>query len=231
MNWDQKAQKFNTWHSNKITEYTPSTLSLAALKEQLPIDNEMKEEGIFASQMRILLSQGLFNEGKEIEGREKAIEQYKIYKATVKNITDIIKEELKSKLSSPKKLAKYIQDEFGKRDIPDHVQEFVQYYEAEDRLATPLDLSFQSIELQNVLFSIANNKLIKQKISGGQFIQAPNTGYINATEEDVDRYKNGDLKFYGVEDGIVRKMEIKIAFTDKYKGLLNIVYNNIYNAP
>ena len=230
MNWDQAPQSFKTWHSGNIPKYSPSILSLTALKEQLPIDNQMKEEGIFASQMRKLLSQGLFNEGQTILGREIAIEQYETYKDAIKNITDIEKKKLEKKFSSPKKLVKYIKDEFAKRDIPDHVQEFIQYYEQEDRLATPLDLSFQSIQLQNVLFSIVNNKLIKQKLSGGQFIQAPNTGYrnnvkyTNAKKEDIERYKNGDLRFYRVEGNTVRKMEIKIAFTDKYKGLLNLVY-------
>lgn len=226
MNWDQEAQRLSKWSDSSITGFVPSTLQLSSLKEQLPIENEMKSTGIFASQMRKLLSVGLFEKGKPMEGRESALYHYDKYKQSVNNITELIKKKLAIQFSSPEKLVDYIISEFSKRDIPDHVREFVEYYAEGDRLKDPLDLSFQSFQLQNVLFSIVNNEIVKQKYSGGQFIQAPNTAYTNATEEDISEYGQGDLDFYHEDPitGEINPMEIKISFSPKYHSLLKLKF-------
>jgi len=218
MSYDQYPESFEDWSKAETPEFVPSVLDLNSFKEQLPIENKMKNEGIFSSQMRKLLSVGLYVNGKGVEGRD--LTAYSNYKNAVKNITDIVKEELRENMSSTTKLIAYIEGEFQKRDMPDHVKDFLNYYKESDRLVDTLDLSLQSFFIQNILFSIVNSKLINQRYPGGQFVQLPNIGYRNATFKENAEYRRGDLKFY--KDG--RPMEIKIAFSKKYESLLNIEY-------
>jgi hypothetical protein len=80
-----------------------------------------------------------------------------------------------------------------------------------------LDESLQLFNTADVLFSLANNRLIKQKLKGGQFVQVPNIGYTNATVKENALYGQGDLNFYHIdENGKVQPMEIKVAWNKKW---------------
>ena len=221
MSMDQENQKFNNWSGDKTPKFNPTVLDLYNFKEQLPIENKMKDEAIFASQMRKLLSVGIYENGKAVRSDA----EYKKYVAAVKNITDLLKVEVEGKIDTPKKIVEYLVREFDKRDMPENVKYFLNFFEAENQLVDTLDLSLQTSFIQNVLFSIINNKLIRQKYTGGQYIQAPNIGFRNANFKETALYRDDDLKFYETAPGEnTRSMEVKIAFSPKYEGLLDLIH-------
>lgn len=218
MTIDQQNEDFTQWSSSDVT-FNPTKLDLRNFKEQLPIENKMKEEGIFASQMRKLLSVGLFEHGQNKHDTT----DYDRYKLAVSNITRLVMEDLKDKFATPKKLITYLKDEFDKRELPENVKDFLEFFDKEDTIVNSLDTSFQSFFIQNVLFSIVNKKLIQQKYSGGQFVQLPNAGYRSATFKDIEKFRDDDLSIYKADGKTkTRSMQIKIAFSPKYEPLLNI---------
>jgi hypothetical protein len=221
MSMDQENQKFNNWSSDKTPKFNPTVLDLYNFKEQLPIENKMKNEAIFASQMRKLLSVGIYENGKAVRNDA----EYQKYVKAVKNITDLLKVEVEGKIDTPKKIVEYLVREFDKRDMPENVKDFLNFFEAENQLVDTLDLSLQTSFIQNVLFSIINNKLIRQKYTGGQYIQAPNIGFRSANFKETALYRDDDIKFYETAPGKdTRSMEVKIAFSPKYRGLLNLIH-------
>ena len=221
MSMDQENQNFSSWSSDKTPTFNPTVLDLKNFKEQLPIENKMKNEGVFASQMRKLMSVGIFENGKVAEGRNR--EYYDRYSKAVSNITDLLSVDLASKLDTPKKIVEYLSREFDKRDMPEHIKDFIQHYQKEGALVNSLDLSFQSFFIQNALFSIINSKLIKQEYSGGQFVQVPNVGFRKANFKQNAEYGQQDLLFYQTPEGKnTISMQIKIAFSKKYEGLLKL---------
>ena len=221
MSMDQENQKFSNWSGDKTPKFNPTVLDLYNFKEQLPIENKMKDEAIFASQMRKLLSVGIYENGKAIRNDA----EYKKYVKAVKNITDLLKVEVEGKIDTPKKIVEYLVREFDKRDMPENVKDFLNFFEAENQLVDTLDLSLQTSFIQNVLFSIINNKLIRQKYTGGQYIQAPNIGFRSANFKETALYRDDDIKFYETAPGKdTRSMEVKIAFSPKYRGLLNLTH-------
>ena len=221
MSMDQENQKFNNWSSDKTPKFNPTVLDLYNFKEQLPIENKMKDEAIFASQMRKLLSVGIYENGKAVRNDA----EYQKYVKAVKNITDLLKVEVEGKIDTPKKIVEYLVREFDKRDMPENVKDFLNFFEAENQLVDTLDLSLQTSFIQNVLFSIINNKLIRQKYTGGQYIQAPNIGFRSANFKETALYRDDDIKFYETAPGKdTRSMEVKIAFSPKYRGLLNLIH-------
>ena len=214
---DQENQNFNNWINDDKTEFEPTVLSLHNFKEQLAIDNKFKEEAIFASQMRALLASGLYENGKPLRD----VTDYENYKKNLNNLSQLAALELKDKLSTPEKLVSFLEKEFDKREIPHHIKDFITMYK--DKPGFTFDTSFQSYYILNTLFSIVTRNLIKPTYNGGQFVQVSDLGYTNATYKDNAVFGNKDLKIYPKnEDGSSGKAEVKIAFSPKYQGLLNL---------
>jgi hypothetical protein len=221
---DQENQDFQDWNNKDKAQFNPSVLSLHSFKEQLPVDNKMKEDAIFASQMRALMSSGLFENGEPVEGRD--LTSYNQYKESINNLSQLAQIEMEYRFSSTDKIVEYLEKEFDKRDMPYHIKDFIKMYK--DNPVYTFDTSFQSFYVMNTLFSLVTRNLVKQSYPGGQFIQVSDLGYTNATFKDVAKYSNEDLEFYPLqEDGSSGKAEIKIAFSNKYKSLLNIKYNGV----
>ncbi len=220
--WDNKNYDFVKESEQKEgSSFKPTVLSLNNFKEQVPSENEYKDEGIFSSQMRILVTQGLF-EGGEFVGSPKARVAYHQYKDAIARYTNALKKEIDVRIGTTEDLVNFIKEEFDKRDIPDYVQDFLQVLEG--KLKYPLDQSLHLFYTQNIITSIVNNRLIRQKLPGGQFIQVPNLGYKNSDERADAEYGRDDLNFYHIDPdtGEVQPCEIKIAFSDKWKPLLKL---------
>lgn len=228
LTWDNPSYDFVSVSKDENgTMFKSTTLDIHNFKEQLPVKNKFKDEGIFSSQMRKLLSLGLFEQGDEV-GNPKAIEAYKRYKKAISDYTNALKKEIDSKIGTTEDLVQFIKEEFDKRDMPDYVNEFIETINGE--LKHNLDHSLHLFYTQNIVSSIINNRLVRQKLPGGQFIQVPNIGYKNANNKDINKYGRDDLQFYHInpETGEVEDMEIKIAFNSKWEPLLKLIHPDGY---
>ena len=119
--------------------------------------------------------------------------------------TGIIKTQEGFVVSDVKKLADTLKTEILKREANANMLEALKSLENGDRLleATP---AYQQI--RNILYSIANNNVIKRKITGGQKVQMPSSFLernrdITKTKDSKGKtvYQSNILNFYRDEEG------------------------------
>ena len=127
------------------------------------------------------------------------------------------------------KLFEYIERQLTKREMAEHHLDFVKLNK-EGKLKSSLDVSLAAAEIEKVLVSIINKKLIKQKVSGEALVQVSGAGYTNRPffEANKDSKKRlevlgtNDLPFYRQQKGKTMAMKIKIGIQGEYKKLLDI---------
>jgi hypothetical protein len=229
-----------------LGEYTINTVFFQYLKEQVNVDPKLKEEVSFSTQMRKLLHLNLFNNGvpndvklsvKEWNKLSKSekLKQSPVYKSeqrfgdVIENIVKIEQESILRKMGATKqedgnykldaeKLAEFFKEEFIKRDLPNEVVNYLQAFEGE--FLFPIDAFKQRATIERIAYSIANKKLVQQKITGEALVQVASTGF-EITDKFSSVREDSDLPFY-TEPGKAQK--IKIAFTSRWKPLLNLEY-------
>jgi hypothetical protein len=127
------------------------------------------------------------------------------------------------------KLFAYIESQLTKRELAEHHLDFVKLNK-EGKLKSSLDVSLAAAEIEKVLVSIINKKLIKQKVTGEALVQVSGAGYtsrdfFNANKDSKERLEvlgTNDLPFYRKKDGKTMAMKIKIGIQGEYKKLLDL---------
>jgi len=127
------------------------------------------------------------------------------------------------------KLFAYIESQLTKREMAEHHLDFVKLNK-DGKLKTSLDISLAAAEIEKVLVSIVNKKLVKQKVTGEALVQVSGAGYTNRpffdankdSKERLDVLGTNDLPFYRRKDGKTMAMKIKIGIQGEYKKLLDI---------
>jgi len=112
--------------------------------------------------------------------------------------------------------------------MAEHHLDFVKLNK-DGKLKTSLDISLAAAEIEKVLVSIINKKLIKQKVTGEALVQVSGAGYTNreffdANKDSKDRLEvlgTNDLPFYRRKDGKTMAMKIKIGIQGEFKKLLD----------
>ena len=245
--------KYNSFYSNYETrtpyegEYTINNVFFQYLKEQVNVEPELKEKVSFSTQMRKLLHLNLYNNGVPNDVKLSSEEWHKLSKSeklkqsdifkseqrfgdVIENLIKIEQESILKKMGATKqsdgnykldaeKLAEFFKEEFIKRDLPNEVVNYLQVFEGE--FLFPIDAFKQRATIERIAYSIANKKLVQQKITGEALVQVASTGF-EITDKFSSVKENSDLPFY-TEPGKAQK--IKIAFTKRWKPLLNLEYN------
>jgi len=129
------------------------------------------------------------------------------------------------------KLFAYIESQLTKREMAEHHLDFVKLNK-EGKLKSSLDVSLAAAEIEKVLVSIINKKLIKQKVTGEALVQVSSAGYTNreffdankglSLEERLEVLGSNDLPFYRQQDGKTMAMKIKLGIQGEYKKLLDL---------
>jgi hypothetical protein len=245
--------KYNSFYSNYETrtpyegEYTINNVFFQYLKEQVNVEPELKEKVSFSTQMRKLLHLNLYNNGVPNDVKLSSEEWHKLSKSeklkqsdifkseqrfgdVIENLIKIEQESILKKMGATKqsdgnykldaeKLAEFFKEEFIKRDLPNEVVNYLQAFEGE--FLFPIDAFKQRATIERIAYSIANKKLVQQKITGEALVQVASTGF-EITDKFSSVKEDSDLPFY-TEPGKAQK--IKIAFTKRWKPLLNLEYN------
>lgn len=234
-------------------EYIINTINYEHLKEQVNIDPEIKEKVTFSTQMRKLLFLNTFSNGVPIDApkgmtleqwdalsdadKKKNSSFYKLeqkFNKVIDNLVNLERNKVLEQLGATKKLtggykldnakvARFLQEEFEKRGLPDEIIDYFQV-DQNGNFTYPLDASKSRDKIEQIVYSIANRRLVQQKINGDALIQVAATGFemmkgFESYQEDAD------LPFYEPgEDGITKAQKVKIAFSSKWKPLLNLNY-------
>ena len=212
-------------------------INLKYLRNQVSINDEFKEQVVFSTQMRKLIINELFEKGVPLNSNvEKLVRSYL---QNIEKYIEFNKKELRDEIELKKdgkfnaeSLAKIIKREMSRRDFPEHLQEAITKIE-NGSFAYDLSYALNAEDIEKILFSIVNKRIVKKKVNGEPLVQAAVSGFeserpdlTNATEEQLKEYRADTLQFYRKDPatGKTLPMQVKIALQGQFKKLLNLKY-------
>jgi hypothetical protein len=222
---------------------TPNTIYLEYLKSVTNINAKFKTSITFPTQLRGLILDGLYNQGKITKAEFEKLAN--TYDTIVAEYTDLLKLEVLNEIGYEEKNGRYIgniknfleliQKELGKRDIPDHLLRSIGV-DFNGNIKTDLSLHLEADTIERMLLSLLTKRLIRQKVKGEALIQVPSTMYNGlwdqsvqfekASKKDVKKYLGtNNLPFYYPGRDGTNAMKIAIALQGDFINLLNLEYN------
>ena len=235
-----EAGQFDKFYSEPSTRImsnetlTPNKIHLRYLRNQVPINDYFKDKVVFSTQLRALIYNDLFNRGIPLNSNIGNL--VKEYIDSIEAYVEASKEELKQEIDFNSstgaydaiKLSKIIKRELDRRDIPEHLQ-IAATSVTEDGFTFDISLARNSEDIEKILFSIANKRIVRRKLNGEPLIQAASTGFeqqrlTNPTKEQLKEYGGDELLFYRTNPttGENLPMQVKIALQGKFKNLLGL---------
>lgn len=206
--------------------FTKGVVYADFLKEQLSIAPKFKGEVVFSTQLRKLILEGIWEEGKPVGSTDKekqeVVSKTKIYETAVNNLTEVLFKELKEKagidtktgfITNKAKLIGYLANALENKEVPNHIIEQVASMKVRLAEGVNLDLLTNSQDLETLLTTLVYKKVINQKVLGEGLVQVSAAGWSKSYDDN--------LKFYRVENGVTKPMQVKIAIQGPFKQLLN----------
>jgi len=234
--FEDKEQKII---KDKLT-FTPNTVYVEYLKESASVPDYSKGKVVFATQLRKLLLNGLYESGKLINTKNESAANR--YKAAVDNYTNLLKLELLDEINFKKEgdtykgnienLLKLIQRELRRKDMPEHLVEAIGLNE-DGTLKNDLSIHLDAQTIEKTIMSIVEKRFVKQKLYGEALVQVSSTltrgmwsGGIKFTEgTEAEREKllgSNTLPFYEPgKDGNTNAMKVSIGLQGEFNNLLN----------
>ena len=217
-----------------ITESTPvQELYYENLGIQLDIAPKVKDKNIFGSQFRKLLFSNLFGENAKDWAKPLADEYNKIIDDLVNYEFKALTNKLGIKTSKDKdgnyesftfngdytKLINELRRQLDDKDTADNILDSLQTKE-DGSLVYPIDGLVNRPKIEAMLFSVVNNKVLKQKMTGNALVQLASTGFEPKGKREVDT--SNYLKFYekGKDGASTSKMEVEIPMNKTFEPLL-----------
>jgi hypothetical protein len=239
---DQKVLK-------KDIKFTPNTIYLETLKNVTNVPNKYKNKTVFSTQLRKLVLGNMYKNGKIVNSdNEAAVKQYE---KTVDNYTEVLKLELLHEIGyeyNPE-TGKYtgnledflniVQKELDRRDIPEHLIQMVGL-NRDNSLKTDLSIHLLADEIEAILVSLVEKRLIKQKVKGEALVQVASSmsnglwdsNLKKGTEAEVRKFMGtNNLPFYNRDSvkGKTNAMKVAIALQGDFANLLNV--NHLDGQP
>jgi hypothetical protein len=228
-------------------KFTPNVIYVEYLKNVTAVPTKFKNKTVFPTQLRKLILNGMYENGKIInENNATAIRAYEI---AVDHHSAVLKLELLNEIGytyDPKtkrytgninQFLNVVQDELEKRELPEHLIQMVGL-NRDKSLKTDLSLHLKADEIEKILVSLVEKRLIKQKIKGEAFVQVASsmtngiwdsqTRFRNATLADQKKYigTNNLPSYHQNADGLTNAMKIAIALQGDFLNLLKLKDTN-----
>lgn len=229
-----------------IGENNVTTLHLVNLKQQQYIAPKFKNEATLATQMVKLLFGDFYSDGSLAElspSFAAKIEQlYNDYGQSLRDLVGIEKLKLYNKLGleenpdgslsgfDDKKFISFLRTEMDNRNVSDSLKRYIQVDE-NGNLLYPLDSAKNRKEIEGIILSVINNRIISQKLHGEAYVQVASTGlgkqrFKKPTEAQIKKFGINGLRNYRVENGKTQPADVKIAFNPKkHSGLLRLKFD------
>ncbi len=252
---DGKADEFlkEDGTVNEALTFTQNIIYAENLKNVTAINDEYKGSAIFATQLRKLVLEGLYDQGiiDKPANKEKADR----YLKHVDEYTNLLKLELLADLgfmqvntkmgveyipvdaSSTEKLAEKIRSELERDDtVGDHLIDFIDV-NADGTLKYDLSLHPEANKIEKLILSLINKRVIKQRVNGEPFVMVSGAMYEGvfdgsklkqATDAEKKQYIGSNFlpTYYRKEDGTTAAMKVMVAFHGDFTKLVYIKDKN-----
>jgi hypothetical protein len=187
-------------------QFTKNVIFLEYLKNQTEVNSKYKGKSIFSTQLRKLVLEGLYEQGKIVSPNEEAITSKLVekYVNRVSDYTTLLKNELIDEIgfvetadgefqakdkNSLGKLAKMIRDNLTRDDVySDNLIDIIDVTE-EGQLRFDLSLHPEASKIEKLLLSLINKRIIKQKVKGEPLVQKSSAFYEGLFELPLDLSK------------------------------------------
>jgi hypothetical protein len=235
--YDGKEQK----SLKRDIAFTPNVIYLENLKNVTNVPNKFKNKTVFSTQLRKLILGGMYKNGKIVNPKNSVA--VKSYEAAVDAYSNILKLELLHEIGyeyNPE-TKKYtgnlhdfldvVQRELERRDLPEHLIQMVGL-NRDNSIKTDLSLHLKADDIEKILVSLVEKRLIKQKVKGEALVQVASSmsngmwdnNLKKATKDEVLKYMGtNNLPFYySNADGKTSAMKVAVALQGDFANLLKL---------
>lgn len=228
-------------------QFTPNKIYLEYLKDVTKVPAKFKNKTIFATQLRKIIMESLYEDGAVLSGIDKAkVEQYE---NAVDNYTEILEMELLNDIGFEFAGGKYtgdlgkflevIQNELGRKEVPEHLIKMIGMTQAGD-IKTDLSLHLEADTIEKTLLALFEKRLVKQKVKGEALVQvssAMSNGiwdkplrqeFENAKDPAVIKKYLGsnNLPYYRQGKNKTELMKVAIALQGDFVNLLKLEHTD-----
>jgi len=213
---------------NMDVEFVVNPVNISYLKEVTSNTNLWKAGQTFATQMRKLIVENLFLDGKIMPGKEVLIEKYL---ERIKAVTESLENDLLDEIGwvknpdgtysgSKEKLAAFLQKQLEKKNIPSYIVDLLSVTEGGEFINDLSALPNAQI-IEAIIFSVISRRLINQKSYGEGLVQVPGSFWRKATESERKKWlgTNNFLPFYEYDPVRVKAMKVALTMHGDYLNL------------
>lgn len=222
-------------------KFTINTINAAFLKEAASVNSKYKGESVFSTQLRALVTSGLYNQGKLVNNKNAPI--VNTYNETVDFYTELLKYELYNQIEynkdgnklvgKPDKFLKLIRENLERKDYPPHLLKQLQT-NTDGTLKGDLSYFIDRKTIEKTILSIVEKRFVRQYVNGEPLVQVASTfgnGLLNGgprfekpTDAQIKKFLGtNNLPFYHPgENGNTNAMKVAIALQGNFEYLLNI---------
>lgn len=147
--------------------------------------------------------------------------------AQLKKEIGLTEDELGTNKKGIDKLVKFIKKELQHQDLSDHELNFIGVTD-KGELLNDLSISPSAAQIEKLLNSIVNNRLVRQKVNGEALVQMSNSLFEpkNPSEVDLTQWGQKGLRTYrrDPKTGKTLGMDVKVALQGKFKHLVNLTH-------
>ena len=225
-------------------KFTPNTIYLEYLKDVTKVPATYKGKTVFATQLRKIILSNLYADGEIIN--KDNVTAIKAYEKAVDDYGDLLKLELLNEINyeyNPEtgkytgnfeNFLKLIQKELTRKDVAEHHIEFINM-NLDNTLKTDLSLHLKSDDIEKILVSLIEKRLVRQKIKGEALVQVSSamtngmwgtsTKFEAGNEESVRKFMGtNNLPFYNYSKDGTSAMKVAISLQGDFVHLLNLNY-------
>ena len=205
---------------NNDYEFTRNELFIEFFKDQLETSDQYKNSVIFSTQLRKLIEEGLYENGKpisftgtkeefkalteeekkkyseykKIQNYEKLVEQLTNFKIKeLEKETDFTYDEKTKKYNLTQKFVDYIKKQLTVQDLAEHEIDFIKY-DSSGSLVYDLSIHPSAEKIERLLAALVYKKIVRQKVNGEALIQVSGAGFEPSglrSASDEERKKYG----------------------------------------
>ena len=222
-----------TGQINTIPDSAISTLQWEYLGEQVKVDPGVDTEVNFGTQVRKLIWSMMFEGGaaKPItvstpEGNKtlSSAEVQGLYDEYTGIINEMLEESEQALMTEmglsmnaegdyvfskdPEQVVKMIEVEMRRMDYPENSIDGMRMMFASE--VKKVDVLPNKREVEQLLMSLAKNRVMRQQMPGSMRVLVANTGFESKRESNMEILRSNDLGFYASKDGVTKRAEIKI---------------------